>query len=71
MKTDLYSHYPFRLHFTKNFTGGRFESTMGANMRDSLPFVSRESAERWIAGITKYEKRNGWKLGDYSLEENK
>ncbi len=60
--TDL---YPVTLYFTREHTKGTLK---GVFTFDKLPFVSVESADRWIKGVKKYEKRNGYRLADYSFQ---
>ena len=53
------------LYFTKLFTKGLLK---GMTYTGSLSFVDVQHAMRWVAGVTKHEKRNGWKLIDKSFQ---
>lgn len=57
--------YPFPLRFTKAFTKGTLK---GLSITQAMGFASKESAEHWVAGVTKHSKRNGWDLESHTLE---
>lgn len=71
MKTatdSLFSHYPYVLHYDQTFISGW---NQGQTISGSLHFVSPESAELWIKGIKKHFRRNGYKISNCRLVENK
>ena len=53
------------LYFTKQITKGILK---GFVINEKLSFPDVEHATRWVKGVTKYEKRNGWKLIDKSFQ---
>lgn len=58
---------PFVATFKKVHTSGTLE---GMTTKDSLHFVSVESAQEWKRGVDKYAKRNGYTVTDMVVVEN-
>lgn len=63
--TKMKELYPFVVKFKKKFFGQHILA--GLEINDSLSFISRESAQRWIDGINKYKKRNGYLASDFVI----
>lgn len=57
--------YPFTVEFKKKFLANHILA--GLEINDSLSFCSVSSAQRWIDGINKYKKRNGYVASDFVI----
>lgn len=47
----------FTLTFNKTFISGIL---VGLTIQESMPFVSRLAAMRWVEGVNGFSKRNGY-----------
>ena len=50
--------------YVRNHTSGTLK---GMSTEGSLDFPNEGSARDWLRGVRKYEKRNGWSLGCFTL----
>jgi hypothetical protein len=52
--------------FSKTFTSGIL---VGMTVTDTIRHVDAAHAKRWVAGVTKYAKRNGYTISNVVLTD--